>query len=273
MMFWISLIVIFLCVYLSRRYAWWKRPVDYARPRILMYHMVREPIPGKKFNSLRVSPQKFEAQIRYLAENGWHSYTMSEAFEQREALPSKSVVVTFDDGFQDNLANALPILEKYGFKATVYLVNDRHDRDWSGYRKAKNRGAGLKDEPKLSDDEVKILLESGLVEIGAHTLTHANLLRLDEIQSRREICGSKEEIEEKFHTACRSFAYPFGLYEEKDKKSVATCGYTHAVTTETGIADLKRCDPFEIPRVTVSGKDNFLAFRLKLKTGRRGVKK
>jgi peptidoglycan/xylan/chitin deacetylase (PgdA/CDA1 family) len=270
---WFIVVLLFIFIYFSYRYAWWKRAVDYHYPRILMYHMIRDAIPGKKFNSLRVSPEAFESQIKYLHDNGWHSYTMEEAINQKRSLPLKSVVITFDDGYQDNLTNALPILEKYGFKATVYLVNDRHDRDWSGYRKAKNRGAGLKDEPKLSDDEVKTLLESGLVEIGAHTLTHANLLRLDEIQSRREICGSKEEIEEKFHTVCRSFAYPFGLYEEKDKKSVATCGYTHAVTTETGIADLKRCDPFEIPRVTVSGKDNFLAFRLKLKTGRRGVKK
>ena len=270
---WFIVVLLFIFVYFSYRYAWWKRAVDYRYPRILMYHMIRDAIPGKKFNSLRVSPKDFEAQVRYLSENGWHSYTMSQAFKEKEDLPQKSVVITFDDGYQDNLINALPILKKYNFKATIYLVNDRHDRDWSGYRKAKNKGAGLKDEPKLSDSEVRELLESGLIEIGAHTLTHANLISLDSVESQREICGSKEEIENLFEVSCNSFAYPFGLYEDEDEKCVADCGYHNAVTTETGIADLKSCNPYAIPRVTISGKDNFMAFILKLRTGKRGIKK
>lgn len=270
---WLIMILLLIFVYFSYRYAWWKRTIDYRYPRILMYHMVRDAIPGKKFNSLRVSPKNFERQIKYLHDTGWHSYTMAEAIEQKEYLPRKSVVITFDDGYQDNLTNALPILQKYGFKATIYLVNDRHDRDWSGYRKAKNEGAGLKDEPKLADDEVRELLDSSLIEIGAHTLTHANLKNMDELESHREICTSKEQIEEQFQTVCQSFAYPFGLYDAKDEKIVADCGYTNAVTTEVGIADLHECDPFKIPRVTVSGKDNFFAFWLKLRMGKRGVKK
>lgn len=273
MTFYFIMIVLLVFMYFSYRYAWWKRAVDYRYPRILMYHMIRDAIPGKKFNSLRVAPRAFEMQIRYLYDQGWHSHTMAEAIAQKESLPRKSVVITFDDGYQDNLTNALPILKKYGFKATIYLVNDRHDRDWSGYRKAKNEGAGLKDEPKLSDDEVSELLNSGLIEIGAHTLTHANLKNLHEAESHREICTSKEQIEAQFQTDCQSFAYPFGLYGAKDEKNVADCGYTNAVTTEVGIADLQTCDPFKIPRVTVSGKDNFFAFLLKLRTGKRGMKK
>lgn len=272
-MVWFLLSALALVFYFSTRYAWWKRAVDYTYPRILMYHMIRDAIPGKKFNSLRVASKMFESQIAYLHANGWHSYTMSQAVAQKEMLPTKSVVITFDDGYQDNLTHALPILKKYGFKATIYLVNDRHNRDWSGYRKAKNEGAGLKDELKLSDDEVRELLQSGLIEIGAHTLTHANLTSLDETQSREEICHSKQEIEEKFQTVCNSFAYPFGLYDVKDEHIVAACGYTHAVTTVVGIADLHTCDPYQIPRITVSGKDTFFAFILKLRTGKRGVRK
>lgn len=270
---WVLLLLLLIAVYFSYRYAWWKSAVDYRYPRILMYHMVREPIPGKKFNSLRVSPANFERQVKYLHDNGWHSYTMSEIVVKKEYLPEKSVVITFDDGYQDNLTNALPILKKYGFKATIYLVNDRHDRDWSGYRKAKNEGAGLKNEPKLSDDEVKELLESGLIEIGAHTLTHANLNALNREEAQNQISTSKKEIETKFTTVCRSFAYPFGLYSKRDTDLVLECGYSNAVTTEVGIADLNRCDLFEIPRVTISGKDNFFSFWLKLRTGKRGMKK
>jgi peptidoglycan/xylan/chitin deacetylase (PgdA/CDA1 family) len=235
--------------------------------------MIRDAVPGKKFNSLRVSPEVFEAQIRYLYEKGWHSYTMSEAIVQKEFLPAKSVVITFDDGYRDNLINALPILKKYGFKATIYLVNDRHDRDWSGYRKAKNEGAGLKDEPKLSDDEVRELLDSGLIEIGGHTYTHANLSKLDAMSTHYEICKSKENLEELFGIDITSFAYPFGIYLQSDKQVVEACGYTHALTTKAGIANLKVCDAYEIPRITVSGKDTLFVFKLKIKTGKRGVKK
>lgn len=235
--------------------------------------MVREPITGKKFNSLRVASENFERQVKYLHDNGWHSYTMSEAAAQKKNLPSKSVVITFDDGYRDNLTNALPVLKKYGLKATIYLVNDRHDRDWSGYRKAKNEGAGLKDEPKLTDDEVRELLDSGLIEIGAHTRTHANLNALNREEAHNEICTSKQEIETKFATVCSSFAYPFGLYSKRDTDLVLECGYSNAVTTEVGIADLNSCDLFEIPRVTISGKDNFFSFWLKLRTGKRGMKK
>ena len=272
-LFWGVLIVGAAAGWFSWRYAWWRRPVPYDRPRILMYHMIREPIPGRKFNSLRVAPAMFERQIRHLAEEGWRSLTMSEAFARRESLPEKTVVITFDDGYRDNLTHALPILERYGFRATLYLVTDRHDRDWSGERKAKNLGAGLAEEPKLSDDEVKRLLESGVFEIGGHTRTHANLSRLDDAGKRAEICGGREEIEERFATACRSFAYPFGIYDDRDERIAAECGYTHAVTTETGIADLRRCDPYALPRITVSGRDGFWAFRLKLRHGRRGVAK
>lgn len=273
MTFWFILIVLLLFLYFSYRYAWWRSAVDYHYPRILMYHMIRDSIPGKKFNSLRVSPENFEIQIKYLHDNGWHSYTMEEAILQKKNLPPKSVVITFDDGYRDNLTNALPILKKYGFKATIYLVNDRHDRDWSGYRKAKNEGAGLKDEPKLSDDEVRELLESGLIEIGAHTLTHANLNALSIEEAQNEICASKQEVEASFTTDCSSFAYPFGLYSKRDADIVLACDYTNAVTTKVGIADLNKCDLFEIPRVTISGKDNFFTFRLKLRMGKRGIKK
>jgi len=272
-MFYFIIFLIILFIYFSLRYAWWRKPVNYRYPRILMYHMIRDQIAGKKFNSLRVPPGMFDKQIKYLSENGWHSFTMSEAIANKDNLPEKSVVITFDDGYRDNLTNALPILKKYGFKATIYLVNDRHDRDWSGYRKAKNEGAGLKDEPKLSDDEVRELISSGLIEIGAHTLTHANLSTLEKDESHEEICKSKVLIEKEFNIICDSFAYPFGLYKNSDVEDVENCGYTNAVTTKNRIVDLKQCDLFEIPRITISGKDGFAAFWLKLRTGKRGVKK
>jgi peptidoglycan/xylan/chitin deacetylase (PgdA/CDA1 family) len=215
----------------------------------------------------------FERQLAYLKKNGWRSFTMREAYEMRNELPPKSVVITFDDGYRDNLTQALPLLEKYDFKATIYLVWDRHDRDWSGERKAKNIGAGLKEEAKLTDKDIETLLHSGRIEIASHTLRHINLAKVDEATREEELCESRRKIRERFDVICDGFAYPFGIYTDNDKKILQQCGYTHAVTTQAGIADLRTCDPFAIPRITVSGKDNLLAFKLKLKTGKRGVKR
>jgi len=260
-------------IYFSHRYAWWKKAFPYQYPRVLMYHMIREPINGAKFNSLRVSPEMFEKQLRYLTDNGWHFFTMSELIESRQTLPEKSVAITFDDGYEDNFTNALPILQKYNAKATIYLVVDRHNREWSSKRKQKNRGGVLMREPKLSNEQVHELVKSGLVEIGSHTLTHDNLPTLTEIDKQGEISDSKIQIEELFNIECNSFCYPFGLYDETDLKLVKQAGYSNATTVEKGIDNIQQASPYLLKRITISGKDNFYAFRLKLKTGKRGVKK
>ena len=102
-------------------------------------------------------------------------------------LPPKTVVLTFDDGYRDNLLQAHPVLARYDAKATLYLVVDRFDRDWSAAKKAHHNTGELMREEKLSDAEIKDLLDSGLWELGAHTLTHANLLNTPEVDKRREI--------------------------------------------------------------------------------------
>lgn len=268
----ILIFIIFLALYYSYRYAWWKKHVDYSFPRILMYHMIKEHT-GGKFKGLRVSPFMFEKQIKYLSENGWHFFTMNELIAQKGSLPEKSVVITFDDGYEDNYTNALPILQKYNAKATIYLVVDRHDREWSSRRKAKNNTGELMREPKLTDEQIGKMLQSGLIEIGSHTVTHDNLTKLCREKKEEEIKKSKEMLEKKFSIRCDSFCYPFGLFDTVDWKLVRDAGYTNATTTDNGIDDIQSTNPYLLKRITVSGKDNFLAFILKLRTGRRGVQK
>ena len=127
------LIDLLLLLVWSTQYRWWGRTIDYKHPRILMYHMVSGHRRGAKFNKLRVPPAQFERQVAYLAENGW---TFAHVSELKNALPDKTVVLTFDDGYRDNLEYAHPILARYNAKATLYLVEDRFDRDWSTAKKA-----------------------------------------------------------------------------------------------------------------------------------------
>lgn len=263
------LIVLLAAVLFSKRYGWWRKAVSNSEPRILMYHMVSDHLPKAKFNKLRVPPAMFERQVRWLAEQGYHFARMSELTDAA-ALPEKTVILTFDDGFADNLLNADPVLEKYNACATLYLVQDRHDRDWSTSKKAHHDSGELMREPKLTDPQVQQMLASGRWELGGHTITHANLARLERDEKLREILDSKQALEAQFGTRLSSFAYPFGIYDADDVELTEQAGFDTAVTTVEGINTATPGKQFELSRVKISGKDNWLAFRLRMRNGRRG---
>ncbi|WP_018405081.1 polysaccharide deacetylase family protein [Marinobacter gelidimuriae] len=254
---------------LSKRYAWWRPAVGQEHPRILMFHMVSEHQPGAKFNKLRVKPEAFDWQMRWLKENGWYFALMSELAEP-EKLPQKTVFLTFDDGFADNYHQAHQVLQKVGARATLYLVVDRFDRDWSTAKKAHHNSGELMREPKLSDEQVTEMLASGCWELGGHTLTHANLARLDEAQKLTEIKGCREQLAARFGVFVSSFAYPFGIYDRADVALAEEVGFVSAVTTVEGIEIDCPSNRFQLRRIKISGKDNRLAFRLRMRTGRRG---
>lgn len=273
MMVLLSIFIFIVLIYYSYKYAWWGKPVSYKHPRILMYHMICEHQQNAKFNGLRVTPKNFEKQVAYLAKHQWTFVTMSELIEHKDRLPYKTVAITFDDGYADNYFNALPILIKYNAKATIYLVVDRHNREWSSKRKSNHSNNELMYEPKLQNDQVKNLLMSGLIEIGSHTMTHDNLKHLAQKQKLYEIFESKATLEKQLGIKCRSFCYPFGIYGKEDIALVSQAGYTNATTTLKGIDTSNYSNPYELKRITINGKDTFLAFRLKLTRGLKGVLK
>lgn len=274
MTLWLVLAAFLAAGWFSNRYAWWRRPVAWRHPRVLMYHMVSPHRAGAKFNGLRVTPERFEAQLAWLKREGWQFFTVSQLWAQWDTLPEKSVALTFDDGYADNLHNALPLLEKYGAKATIYIVVDRHDRDWSTAKKAHHNTGELAREPKLSDDELQRLVASGRIEIGSHTLTHINMRTTPADDKRRELAESRRLLQAQTGQAVASFAYPFGIYGEDDVALAREAGYTTAVTTIDGIdAGTQRPDPLQLKRIKVSGKDNMLAFAMRMRGGKRGWKK
>jgi len=244
-----------------------------------MYHMVSETKPGTKFNGLRVAPSMFEKQLKWLKQNDWQFVTMNELINKNSdelrsnTLPEKTVALTFDDGFEDNYTNAFPLMKKYGAKGTLYLVINRHNNDWSTKKKAHHNSGELVGEPKLSDEQVQEMLESGVFEIGGHTINHVNLATTNKETKITEMSDSKQQLETQFNTQVSSFAYPFGIYSDEDPIIVAEQGYSNAVLAEGGIETSVKSNLFKIRRVKISGKDNFLAFKLRMKTGKRGWKK
>ncbi|MCG2634296.1 MAG: polysaccharide deacetylase family protein [Gammaproteobacteria bacterium] len=267
------ILLVLFSAWFSFRYAWWAPVIPYRQPRVLMYHMVREHIPGAKFNGLRVTPRAFEQQLAWLKMNNWQFVKMSELMKNQGRLASRTVAITFDDGFADNYSDAFPLLRKYGAKATLYLVNQREGNDWSSKKRESHDSGELMREEKLSNSQVQEMLDSGVFELGAHTLTHANLDNLGQAEKVHEIQDSKAELEAVFKVPVTSFAYPFGIYSKEDCEIVRKSGYISAVTTNNGIDDDLQLHPLELRRLKISGRDNFYAFKLRLTRGRRGLNK
>lgn len=262
----IALLVMLVVIWFSTKYPWWQPSVDLSYPRILMYHMVREHIPGARFNGLRVKPAAFERQLKWLVENGWRFRFLSEVVDDPD-LDEKTVVITFDDGYADNFHTVLPLLEKHDARATLFLVEQRFDNDWAVKKKAHHSGGELMREPKLSDQQVRQMLDSGRFEIGGHSITHADFSKLSSQEKLLELSQSRRSLMDTFDTPVDSYAYTFGIYDAEDKALVEQLGYHCAVTTEEGVSENLEAERYTLKRVKVAGKKDFLRFRLSLRLG------
>ena len=265
-------LVVFLIlgiILLSIRFSWWRKNISYSYPRVLMYHMISEHLPKNKskFNRLRVKPSEFEKQLIWLKNNNFKSYTLSELVDL-EQIPEKSIVITFDDGYEDNFKNAFALLKKYGFKATIYIVLNRFEQNWATDKDLNQVSNELNSEKMLLNEQIKEMIDSGLIEIGSHTLDHVNLPKLTFNEKITQIKESKEKIEEIFNIICNSFAYPFGFFDKESVKIVKELTYTNATTTVNGVFDKTKYSNFEIPRIMVSGRQSLFSFILKIKKGR-----
>ena len=165
----ITFIFFILVLLFSLKYAWWAPSINKNETRIMMYHMISDQRANSKKSGLRVSPNMFEKHLEYFSNNGWTFIKMSEIEEYDNS--EKVVAITFDDGYLDNYTQAYPLLKKYNACATLYLVVDRHDNDWSIKKNPKHNKGILAKEKKLSDDQIQEMILSGVFELGGHTLS------------------------------------------------------------------------------------------------------
>lgn len=258
----LDIVLILFCL----KYAWWYPSVSTKKTRIMMYHLISEQLPNEKKSGLRVSSRMFEEHLKYFSSNDWKFIKMSELDEYENK--DKVVAITFDDGYLNNYTHALPLLKKYNACATLYLVIDRHKNDWSIKKNPKHNTGVLANEEKLQDEHISEMLESGVFELGGHTITHPFLPSISNEEKEAEMIGCKDLLENTFNTKVSSFAYPFGIYKDDDINIIKNSNYDSAVTTDEGVASLK--SRFELKRIKASGKDNFFAFKLRVLKGFRG---
>ena len=199
-------------------------PLATHRVPILMYHYVEyvEDRSDTTRMSLNINPNIFEAQIKTLHDNNFTFMTASElaeALDGKRELPKKPVLITIDDGHWDVDTIILPILRKYNARATAYIPSGFVDND-SDF---------------LTKKQLKDLVDSGLVEIGAHTVHHISLKgKLSPIVDY-EVIQSKKDLEQDYAVRVTSFAYPDGAFDEKAMNAVEKAGFTSAVSTIPGI--------------------------------------
>ena len=181
---------------------------------VLMHHHV-SPSPGM----ITVSPENFESQIAWLATDGWTSLTMQQyaGFLAGAPVPRKSILITFDDGYQDNYDNAYPILRKYGLKGTVFVVTS-----FLGTRKG-----------YLTWDECREMEKNGMT-VASHTVDHKSMTDLTNDQLRAELVESKKKAEAELGHEVKYMAYPTGAYNLHIAQLVREAGYKAAFTIKYG---------------------------------------
>jgi peptidoglycan/xylan/chitin deacetylase (PgdA/CDA1 family) len=218
--------------------------------RILFYHRVAD-----DRDELAVAPARFRAHMDALAAAGLRAVAVEELPPLIRAGSDGVVGLCFDDGYRDVAEHGLPVLERLGFRATVFVATGVVDGDatFSWYRRQP---------PVLSWSEVVDLSRGATLRFGAHTVTHPDLRALDDRAARDEITGSKAALEPRIGRSVESFCYPAGLFGARERALVAEAGFRVATSCEPG-ANLAGTDPLALRRIQVDRRDAVLDLRAK----------
>ena len=211
-----------------------------------MYHSIEAMPKSTVMRSLHVPPKRFEIQMRLLNILGYKGLSMKELSPYLEGKKTGKVVgITFDDGYQNNLINAAPILKKYNFGATCYLVSKR-----IGASNIWDVTESITQRPLMTEIEIKEWLNLGL-DIGAHTQTHPSLKGLSNLELQEEIYNCKTDLEQKFKVSIEDFCYPFGRFNESIVSMIKKGGYNTATTMNRGRA-IPLSNKLKLPRIPIT---------------------
>jgi peptidoglycan/xylan/chitin deacetylase (PgdA/CDA1 family) len=252
-------------VYLSHPLARVMRSLSAARVPILMYHSVSDSLFGKShpYYQINCSPPVFARQMRWLRQNGFRTMDLTQMWRAMETGQdvSKTVVITFDDGYRDFYTDAFEAMRQCGFTATIFLATDR----------IQNAPVRIDGVDYLTWSEVAELHKAG-IQFGSHTVSHPDLRSLSPEQIEYELGCSKETIEQKLGVAVESFSYPFAFPEEDKTFTqflvgiLENLGFENGVSTIIGRAD-KHDNRYYLPRLPVNSWDDAALLRAKLEGG------
>ena len=213
-----------------------------------MYHHIQDPPPGSDAirRDLSVPPSSFEEQLRYLKKEGYETITLNDLtlhLTRGIELPERPIIITFDDGYADAYAHAYPLLKRYGYSGTFFLISEPIDNE---------------DPAFVSWDQVIEMHEAGMT-FEPHSYNHPDMRNRGFDFVVFQILAPKEAIEARTGETCRFFAYPVGRYDDFVIDVLKSAHYWGGVLTEQG-ATHTADDLFTLRRVRVHGDDDLGAF-------------
>jgi peptidoglycan/xylan/chitin deacetylase (PgdA/CDA1 family) len=245
-----------------------------GRVRMLVYHRICEMPPKRRFEYYNIQPVSFAAQMECLAMGKYAVLTVGEVIEylsRGKAMPRKAVCITFDDGYRNNYTEAFPVLQRYGLRATFYVVTEYMD---SNRRFAWLKRDATTDLAEAQDAqvwqplqwvEIQKMSRNGM-EIASHSCTHPDFSGLDPAAMDYELEGSRRHLIERVGNAANSFVCPFsikGVAAKRLKDELKKRDYKAAFLGRIGAAGAKS-DLFDLPRMSVYSSDSLAVFRRKI---------
>jgi peptidoglycan/xylan/chitin deacetylase (PgdA/CDA1 family) len=201
-----------------------------------MYHRINKLLPTlpEMTRRLTVEPAMFARQMAWLDAHGYHAITQAQLYEaltNRRRLPARPVLITFDDGYRDVYEHAVPILARLDMPATAYVITGRISGP----------------DPSFLTWRMLRSMERLGVEIGSHTVTHADLPSLSDARAFGELVHSRRALERRLGHPVRWLAYPYGHNASRIVRLARRAGYLLAVTTEPG-SEQPADDPLRLHR-------------------------
>lgn len=234
---------------------------------ILMYHQVGVFARPDAHRAAYCHIRRFRGQLAYFKRFGYHVISLAQAHDalfKGQPLQPRSVVLTFDDGYENFREHAWPALQEHGYPATVFLVSSLLGKT------AQWLTNDHPQPPLMNAQTVRQLSREG-VNFGSHAVSHQRLSTLPDAQIRSEIFDSKAQLEDVLGQAVPDFCYPYGDYNTLARDLVQEAGYRTGLTCIRGAANTAD-NAFEIPRKAISYGDNLIgvAWKLHFKHARKG---
>ncbi len=228
---------------------------------IIMYHRFIKNDSEKGVHGTYLHVDMLDKHFKLIKKMGFEPITFEDLDDKglinRLAYGKRYIIITVDDGYRDNYELLFPLLKKYNFKAVIYAVSGEAFNRWD----VEVPSNPEKRVELMSPEQIKELSESGLVEIGGHTVTHPHLNRLTPNEQKQEIYDNKVALENIVKKGLTSFAYPYGSLNEDSKTIASKVGYRFAVATDSGPIETHN-DEFQIRRIAIfPGTDVFGLWR------------